>query len=92
MENLMSGAADSLPSIKFERIEMKEMSKALKWLCLTILVAAGMKYVPAYLVQQRQMDVEDRVLDLREEAFLQQRVAPTVSTPEPIQANRQQML
>lgn len=60
---------------------MKNMSKAGKWLCLTVIVAAGLKYVPPYLVQQRQLDLQERALDAREAAFLHQQVAPTVSVP-----------
>ena len=36
-----------------------------------------MKYLPSYLVEQRKLDMEDRVLDLREQAFLHRHVAPT---------------
>ncbi|HEX4084845.1 MAG TPA: hypothetical protein VHY22_08040 [Chthoniobacteraceae bacterium] len=73
---------------------MKDKSKAVKWLCLTILAAAGLKYVPPYLLEQRRMDMQERVLDLREEAFLRQRIAPTVSVPVPsgVQANSSQLL
>ena len=73
---------------------IKEKSKVLLWLCFTVLVAAGMKYVPAYLVEQRKLDLEERVLDMREEAFLRQRVAPTVSVPLPsgVHVNSTQLL
>jgi len=81
MENLRSGA-------------MKEKSKAVMWLCFTVLVAAGMKYVPPYLLEQRRLDMQERALDMREEAFLHQRVAPTVSVPVPagVHANSSQLL
>ena len=60
---------------------MKDTSKAIKWLCLTVLVAAGIKYVPPYLVEERRLDLQERILDLREEAFLRQQIKPTVSDP-----------
>jgi len=73
---------------------MKEKSKAVTWLCLTVLVAAGMKYIPPYLIEQRKLDMQDRMLDLREQAFLHQQVAPTVSVPVPsgVQATHAQLL
>jgi hypothetical protein len=64
---------------------MNDKSKVALWLCFTILVAAGMKYVPPYLLEQRRLDIQDRALDLREEAFLHQQVTPRVSLPAPIQ-------
>ena len=73
---------------------MKDKSKALKWLCFTILVASGMKYVPTYLLEQQRLDLQDRALDLREEAFLRQKVAPQVSVPVPtgVHSNSSQLL
>ena len=71
---------------------MRDKSKVVMWLCLTVLVAAGMKYLPPYLLEQRRLDMQERALDLREEAFLHQRVAPTVSVPAPVHANRSQLL
>lgn len=72
---------------------MNEKSKAVLWVCFTLLIAAGMKYVPPYLLQQRQLDLQERALDIREEAFLHQKVAPTVSVPqEAVRANSSQML
>jgi len=71
---------------------MKDKSKAVMWLCFTMLVAAGMKYVPPYLLEQRRLDMQERALDLREEAFLHQRVAPTVSVPAPVQSHRAVLL
>ena len=61
---------------------MKDKSKVAMWMCFTVLVAAGMKYVPPYLLDQQRLDMQQRVLDLREEAFLHQKTAPTVSVPE----------
>jgi hypothetical protein len=57
------------------------------WLCLTILTAVGLKYVPGYLVEQRKLDMQDRVIDMRERAFLQTSAAPTVSVPAPVQVH-----
>jgi len=72
---------------------MKEKSKAVLWVCFTLLVASGMKYVPVYLLQQRQLDLQERTLDLKEDAFLHQKVAPTVSAPqEGVRENRSQLL
>lgn len=72
---------------------MKEKSKAVLWVCFTLLIASGLKYVPIYLLQQRQLDLQERTLDLKEEAFLHQKVAPTVSVPaEAVKANRSQLL
>jgi hypothetical protein len=73
---------------------MKDKSKVILWLCFTVLVAAGMKYVPPYLLEQRRLDLQERALDMREDAFLHQRVAPTVSVPVPadVHANSAQLL
>jgi len=71
---------------------MKDKSKALMWLCFTLLVATGMKYVPPYLLEQRRLDMQERALDIREEAFLHQRVAPTVSVPAPVQTRHSVLL
>ena len=73
---------------------MKEKSKLVMWLCFTAIMAAGIKYVPSYLVEQRRLDMQEHVLDLREEAFLHQRVTPTVSVPVPtgVHANSTQLL
>jgi len=67
---------------------MKDKSKVVLWLCFTVLAGAGMKYVPPYLLEQRKLDIQDRALDLQEEAFLHQQVAPRASVPAPIQDNR----
>jgi hypothetical protein len=73
---------------------MKDKSKAVLWLCFTMLIVAGMKYVPPYLIEQRTLDMQERALDMREEAFLHQRVAPTVSVPVPagVHPNSSQLL
>jgi hypothetical protein len=72
---------------------MNNKSRAVLWMCFTVLIAAGMKYVPSYLVQERQLDIQERALDLREDAFLHQKVAPTVSTsPEAVTAQTGQLL
>jgi hypothetical protein len=77
-----------------ETIQMNDKSKAVMWLCFTVLVAAGMKYVPPYLLEQRRLDMQERALDLREEAFLHEHVAPTVSMPVPtgVHASSAQLL
>ena len=71
---------------------MKDKSKAVAWLCLTALVAMGMKYVPPYLIEQRKLDIQERALDVREEAFLHQRITPTVSVPAAAHAETRQLL
>lgn len=71
---------------------MKDKSKALMWLCFTVLVATGMKYIPPYLLDQQKLDMQERALDLREEALLRQRVTPTVSVPEPVHVHPTQLL
>jgi hypothetical protein len=73
---------------------MKDKSKVVIWLCFTALVAAGIKYMPAYLIEQRKLDIQERALDMREEAFLHQQVAPTVSVPVPagVQSRSSQLL
>jgi hypothetical protein len=71
---------------------MKDKSKVVMWLCFTALVATGLKYVPPYLLEQRRLDMQERALDLREEAFLHQRVAPTVSVPAPVHTHRSVLL
>jgi hypothetical protein len=71
---------------------MEDKSKVVLWICFTALIAAGMKYVPPYLLEQRRLDMQERVLDLREDAFLHQKVAPTVSLPEEVHSNRSQLL
>ena len=71
---------------------MKDKSRAVLWICFTLLVAAGIKYVPPYLLEQRKLDIEERLLDLREEAFLHQRVTPTVSVPGDVHSHHSQLL
>jgi hypothetical protein len=71
---------------------MTDKTKVVMWLCFTVLVAAGMKYVPPYLLEERRLDMQERALDLREEAFLHQRVTPTVSVPSEVHANTSQLL
>jgi hypothetical protein len=71
---------------------MNDKSKVMMWLCFTLLVAAGMKYVPPYLLEQRRLDLEERVFDLREEAFLHQHDTPTVSVPVAVHASSSQLL
>jgi hypothetical protein len=71
---------------------MKDKSKVVMWLCFTILVATGMKYVPPYLLEQRKLDMQERALDMREEAFLHQQVAPTVSVPVAVHTHSSQLL
>ncbi len=71
---------------------MKDKSKAVLWICFTALVASGLKYVPTYLLEQRRLDMQERMLDLREDAFLHQKPTPTVSVPEGVSANRSQLL
>lgn len=69
---------------------MKQRPVAL--FCLTILIAAGLKYVPSYLIEQQRLDLQERALDLKEEAFLRQRAAPTVMLPAPSQPRDSQLL
>jgi hypothetical protein len=71
---------------------MKDNSKAVLWICFTVLVAAGIKYVPPYLVDERRLDMQERLLDLREDAFLHQKPVPTVADPQAVHANRSQLL
>jgi len=71
---------------------MKDKSKAVLWVCFTLLIASGLKYVPPYLLEQRRLDMQERLLDLREDAFLHQKPTPTVSVPEEAHANRAQLL
>ncbi len=75
-----------------ELIRMNDKSKAVLWICFTVLVAAGIKYVPPYLIEQRKLDMQERMLDIREDAFLHQRPTPTVSDPGEVHANRAQLL
>ena len=60
---------------------MNNKYKAVTWLCLTVMVTAGLKYVPTYLLEQRKLDQQDRVLDIKERVYLQQNKLPTVSLP-----------
>jgi hypothetical protein len=71
---------------------MKDKSKVVLWVCFTVLIASGLKYVPPYLVEQRRLDMQERMLDIREDAFLHQKPAPTVSVPEEVHANSAQLL
>jgi len=71
---------------------MNYKSKAVMWLCFTMLMAAGLKYLPTYLIEQRRLDLQQQALDLREEAFLHQRVAPTVSVPAPVHTHQTVLL
>jgi len=60
---------------------MKNKNRAINWLCLAVLTTAGLKYVPPYLLEQRKLDQQDRVLDLKERVYLQQHGVPKVSLP-----------
>jgi hypothetical protein len=71
---------------------MKDTSKAVLWICFTVLMAAGIKYVPPYLLEQRRLDMQERLLDLREDSFLHQKSVPQVSDPQEVHANRSQLL
>ncbi len=71
---------------------MNNKSTAVMWICFTVLVAAGMKYVPPYLIDQRRLDLQEQLLDLKEDAFLHQKPVPTVSDPEATRVNGAQLL
>ncbi len=60
---------------------MNDKSKAILWICFTVLIAAGIKYLPPYLLEQRRLDMQERLLDLKEDAFLHQKATPTASDP-----------
>jgi hypothetical protein len=60
---------------------MKDKTRVIAWLCLTIMMTAGLKYVPPYLLEQRKLDQQDRVLDIKERVYLKQNGVPTVSLP-----------
>ena len=64
---------------------MKDKQKAVTWLCLTVIVTAGLRYVPPYLLEQRRLDQQDRALDFKERVFLKEHgtvAPPTVALPE----------
>jgi len=71
---------------------MNDKSKAVLWICFTVLVASGMKYVPPYLLEQRRLDIQERLMDVREDTFLHQKPTPTVSDPGEVHANSSQLL
>ncbi len=83
-----------MPSVRDckESTLMKDTSKAVLWICFTVLMAAGIKYVPPYLLEQRRLDMQERLLDLREDSFLHQKSVPQVSDPQEVHANRSQLL
>lgn len=66
---------------------MNDKYRPLAWLCLTALVVAGLKYVPPYLLEQRRLDQQDRVLDLKERMYLKQNRVPAAD-PAPAPAVR----
>lgn len=66
---------------------MKETNKVILWICFTIIVAAGLKYIPIYLVEERKLDQQERVLDIKERAFLKNGNQPT-SAPAPVHTQR----
>ncbi len=47
------------------------------------MTTAGLKYVPTYLIEQRKLDQQDRILDLKERVYLKANGVPTVSNPAP---------
>lgn len=52
------------------------------WVCLTMLMVAGLATIPPYLTEQRKLDQMDRILDMKERAFLKiEAPRPTVSMP-----------
>jgi hypothetical protein len=69
------------PSEQPIQINMKDKNRAIQWLCLALMTTAGLKYVPPYLLEQRKLDLQDRVLDLKEHILLQRQSTPTVSLP-----------
>lgn len=60
---------------------MPDKLKSVTWICLTLMVTAGLKFVPPYLLEQRKLDQTDRILDLKERVYLEQGKLPTVSLP-----------
>lgn len=71
---------------------MTQKQRTICWLCLTVLTTAGLKYLPTYLVEQRKLDQQDRVLDLKERVYLKANGLPTVSVPVPVQTTRHPQL
>ncbi len=49
---------------------MKETNKVILWICFTVIIAAGLKYIPTYLVEERKLDQQERVLDIKERALM----------------------
>ena len=66
---------------------MKETNKVILWICFTLLVAAGLKYIPTYLVEERKLDQQERVLDIKERVFMKNGGVPA-SAPAPAQTQR----
>lgn len=66
---------------------MKETNKVILWICFTVIIAAGLKYIPNYLVEERKLDQQERVLDIKERAFMKNGSQPT-SVPAPVQTPR----
>lgn len=66
---------------------MKETNRVILWVCFTVVIAAGLKYVPAYLVEERKLDQQERVLDIKERVFMKNGGVPT-STPSQSQPQR----
>lgn len=66
---------------------MKETNKVILWICFTFIIAAGLKYIPVYLVEERKLDQQERVLDIKERAFMKNGSQPA-SAPSPVQTQR----
>jgi hypothetical protein len=63
---------------------MKETNKVILWICFTVIITVSLKYVPTYLVEERKLDQEERVLDIKERVFIKNGGVPT-SMPAPAQ-------
>jgi len=66
---------------------MNDKYRPVAWACLTALVLAGLRYVPPYLLEQRKLDQQDRVLDLKELMYLKQNAVRTDAAPVPAAQN-----
>jgi hypothetical protein len=71
---------------------MNHKQRIVCWLCLTALTVSGLKYVPTYLLEQRKLDQQDRVLDFQEHGYLRGNTGPTVSVPAPATFPRRSQL
>lgn len=59
---------------------MDQTHRVICWALFSIIVVAGLKYVPAYLIEERKLDQQERLMDLKERLHLRNGGAQATSS------------